>query len=98
MWATTSSAVQHALDQHLELAAGGLFAEQARLDHAGVVEDQQVAGAQQRGQLAEDAVDGRGAGAIEQARGAAFGGGMLRDQFGRQVEIEIGKREGAHGA
>jgi hypothetical protein len=59
MCATTSRPVQHALDQQFELAAGGLLAEQARLDHLRVVEHQQVAGAQQRRQLAEDAVDRR---------------------------------------
>ena len=96
MWATTSVRLQHALDQQFQLAAGGLLAEQARLDHPRVVEHQQVAGAQQRGQVAEDAVDRRVAGAVEQARGAAFGGGVLGHQFGRQVEIEIGEGEVAH--
>ncbi|MCY1504708.1 hypothetical protein D9M68_388890 [compost metagenome] len=91
-------ALQHALDQQFELAAGRLLAEQARLDHARVVEDQQVARTKQRGQFLEDAV-GRGiAGAVEQTGGGAFGGGVLCHQLGRQMEIEIGKREGAHGA
>ena len=89
-------ALQHALDQQFELAAGRLLAEQARLHHLRVVEDQQVAGAQQRGQGVEDAIDRLGAGAVEQARGAAFEGGMLGHQFGRQVEIEIGKGKAAH--
>jgi hypothetical protein len=40
---------EHAFDQQFELAAGGLLAEQARLDHLRVVEHQQVAGAQQEG-------------------------------------------------
>ena len=91
-------ALQHTLDQQFELAAGGLFAKEARLDDARVVEDEQVAGAQQRGQVPEDPIDVRVGAAIEQSGSAAFGGGMLGHQFRRQVEIEIGKREGAHGA
>ena len=38
---------QHTLDQRLDRTAAGLAAIQARLDDAGVVEDQQVAGIQQ---------------------------------------------------
>ena len=83
---------QHALDQRLDLPAGGLDAEQPRLDHAGVVEDQQVAGVQQRRQVAEHPIDRRRAGTVEQPRPAAFGRRMLRNQLGRQVEIEVGKR------
>ena len=52
---------QHALDQRSTVPPVRLLAEQARLDHLGVVEDQQVAGREQRRQLAEDAVDRRGA-------------------------------------
>jgi hypothetical protein len=40
---------QDALDQRLDRAAGRLHAEQPGLDDLRVVEDQQVAGAQQRG-------------------------------------------------
>ena len=80
---------QHALDQHLDATARGLGAEQARLDHAGVVEHEQVARVQQAGQLAEDAVDERVGRAIEQARTAAFGRRMLRDQVVRQLEVEV---------
>jgi hypothetical protein len=92
-WAQHLVAGQHALDQRLDRAAGGLFAEQARLDDAGVVEHHQVAGLQQRGQVAEDAVHRRGAAAVEQPRGAAFGRGLLGDQLRRQHEVEIGNGE-----
>ena len=55
----------------------------------GVVDDEQVAGAQQLGQVANVAI-ARGLGArVEQARGAALGGGMLGDQLARQREVEI---------
>jgi hypothetical protein len=73
---------QHALDQGLDAAAGGLLAMQAGLEHPGVVEHQQVAGLEQAGQFAEDPVHRAVAAAIEQAGGAALGGGLLRDQFG----------------
>jgi hypothetical protein len=80
---------QHALDQGLDRAAGLLGAVQPCLDDPGVVEDQQITGLEQRGQVAEHAVHGRGATAVEQARGAALGSGMLGDQLGRQLEVEI---------
>jgi ATP-dependent DNA helicase RecG len=48
---------QHPFDQHLDRAAARLAAEQARPDHARVVDDDEVAVAQQIGQLAEHAVD-----------------------------------------
>jgi uncharacterized protein (TIGR01777 family) len=87
---------QHALDQQFQLAAAGLFAEQPGLHHLRVVEDQQVARCEQIGQFSEDAVHRAGVAAIEQARGAAFGGGVLRHQCGWQHEIEIGEGEVAH--
>ena len=59
-------AVEHPLDQRFDRTTGGLFAQQARLDDARVVEDQQIAGQQQVGQLAKDAIGGQGAGAVEQ--------------------------------
>ena len=59
--------LQHALDQQLQFAAGGLFAKQPRFHHQGVIEHHQVAGAQQRRQVAESAVGRFPPGAIEQA-------------------------------
>ena len=41
----------HPLHHHLDLAAGVLAPQQAGLDHARVVEHQQVAGSQQLGQV-----------------------------------------------
>mgnify|MGYP006189043475 CR=1 FL=1 len=80
---------QHALDQGLDRTAGLLGAVQPCLDDPGVVEDQQITGLEQRGQVAEHPVYRHGAAAIEQARGAALGSGMLGDQLGRQLEVEI---------
>ncbi len=45
--------VDDALEQHLDLAAAFLDAEEARLDHARVVEHQQVAGCEQVRQIGE---------------------------------------------
>ena len=88
-------AFQYALDQQLQPAAAGLLAEDARLDHARVVEHQQVAGLQQIGQLVEDAVGGRVGivAAVEQARGTALGGRMLGNQLLGKLEVEIAERE-----
>jgi hypothetical protein len=47
---------EHALDQHLDRTAALLAPEQTRLDDLGVVEDEQVAARQQRGQVAKRAV------------------------------------------
>ena len=87
---------EHAFDQQFQLAAGGLLAEQARLDHLGVVEHQQVAGRSSEGSSRKMRSTGAAPRAIEQARGAAFGGGVLGDQLGRQGEIEVAEGEGAH--
>ncbi len=57
---------QQPLDQHLDRTAAGLVAEQPRLDDAGVVEDQQIAGVEQVGQLAKDMVTCRPTTAVEQ--------------------------------
>jgi hypothetical protein len=69
-------------------------AEQAGPDHARVVDDDEVAVAQQIGQFAEHAIDRRRAARIEQPRCAAFGRRMLRDQLGRQLEIEVAEGVG----
>ena len=85
---------EHALDEQLQLAATGLLAEHARLDHARVVEHQQVAGLQQCGQLAEDAVHRRGRATVQQARATALGRGVLGDELLGQHEVEVA--EGVH--
>jgi hypothetical protein len=55
MWASTSWLGKHALDQGFHRAAGLLGAVQPCLDDPGVVEDQQITGLEQRGQVADDA-------------------------------------------
>jgi len=88
---------QHALDQQFQLAARGFFAEQARLDHLRIVEHQQVARLQQRGQVAKGAVRRRPGAAIEQARGAALRCGVLGDELGWQLEVEVARAPRALG-
>ena len=90
--------VGDAFDQHFDLAACGLVAGQARLDHAGVVEHQQVAGAQQPFQVGEAAVmELAGAVQVQQPAARALGGGRLRDELGRQLVVEVGNGKGLHG-
>ena len=69
-----------------------LAAAQARLDHARVVADEEVARVQQRRQIAEGEVAqfARRLHAQQPARGA-LRRGMLRDQFRRKDVIEIGE-------
>ncbi len=54
-----------------------------------VVDDQQVPGAEQAGQLG-DRVIGELAGYAQQARSVSGAGGRLGDAFRRQGEVEIG--------
>ena len=92
-------AAQHALNEQLQLAAGGLFAKQARFEHAGVVHDQQIAGAQQAAQIAKNPVRGWTVRGVQQPGAAALGRWLLGDQMRRQVKIKIaegvGRRHGA---
>ena len=83
--------VQHSLDQHLQFAAAVLHPEQPGLDHARVVEHQQVAGLEKLRQIAEPTIRQRAARAIEmeQAALAALPSGKLGDQLGGESEIEI---------
>lgn len=85
-------AVEHALDQHFQLAAGGFLAEQPRRDHPGVVEHHQVAGAQVVEQVSELLVGQLAAGAIEHQQAAAMtlGQWMAGDQGIGEFEGKIG--------
>ncbi len=73
-------------------------AEEARWKYPGVVQHQQVAGAQELGQLAKPAVCKllpgcrkllRGPHQVQQTRSRAFCRGLLRDELGRQLVIEV---------
>ena len=93
-WARGAVGLGDALDQHLDLAAGGLVAVQPGLDDAGVVEDQQVAGPQQAGQVGEAPVmQLAGVIQVQQPAAGAFGGGRLGDELGRQLVVEVGNGE-----
>ena len=72
----------------LDLAAARPRAEQARRDHLGVVEDQQIARLQQLGQVAHAAVVQAVRRHVEQACAVARYGRTLGDQLFGQVEVE----------
>ena len=74
------------------------MAEQARGEHAGVIDDEQVASAQVAREIADDAVVQRTGRAFqhEQPRCAARSR-LLRDQIFREVEVEVGDEQGAPG-
>jgi hypothetical protein len=67
-----------------------------RLDHARVVENQQVSGCEQARQLGEAAVAKLAAANVQQAAAGAFDRRVLGNQFGRQREVEVvdGQRHG----
>ena len=83
---------EHALDQDFRRAAGLLAPEQARLQHPRVVEHEQIAGAQEFRQIDERPIVEAPPGHVddEQAAGRTLVQRLLRDQFGRQVVVEIG--------
>jgi hypothetical protein len=71
---------QHALDQRLDLAAAFLHAEEAGLEHAGIVHHQQVARLQQVDDVGELAVDDLRAVQMQQAGSAAVRQRELRNR------------------
>ena len=85
-------AVEHALDQHFQLAAGSFLAEQPRRDHPGVVEHHQVAGAQVLEQIGELPVRQRAGWPIEhqQTAAMALGQRVAGDQGIGEFEGKIG--------
>ncbi|MNZ77009.1 hypothetical protein D3C78_955320 [compost metagenome] len=84
-------AVEHPLDEDLQLAAGGLVAEQARRNHPGVVEHHQVAGAQVFQQIGELAMAqcARRTVQHQQATGTPRGQRMAGDQLIGKLELEV---------
>ena len=71
--------------------ASASAADQARRKDAASVENQEIAGAQQRGKVAKDVVRRRSGRAIEpeEERGVAVGKRVLRDPLRRKVVVEI---------
>ncbi len=78
-----------ALDQRLDAPAGRLASEQPRLQHARVVEHEQVAGHEQALDVGEREVAQRVARDVQQPARRPFGQRVLRDQVRRQVEVEV---------
>ncbi len=91
--------IEHTLHQHLQLAAGGLLAEQARRDHAGVVEHHEIAGAQLLQHIGELAMTQLATRAIElqQTAGATLGQRMAGDQRLGEIEVKIGNTHDSAG-
>ena len=77
------------------LAAGARGIEAGGKD-AGVVQDEEVAGAEEMGQVAEGVVVECSCRAVdaEHAAGAADGGRVLRNQLSGKVEVEVGDEHG----
>ncbi len=88
--------IDDAFEHDLDLAAAFLDAEEARLDHPGIVEDEQVARLEQARQVGEPAVDMLRAADVQQAAAGALGRRVLGDQFGREGKVEVvdGQRHG----
>ena len=81
----------YTLDQDFNRPAGFLAPEQARRQHTGIVEHEQVTRPQQIGQFTKLAIDHGLAGHVElkQTTGRALGKRLLGNQLGRQIEMEI---------
>ena len=73
-------------------AAGQAHADQAGRKHPGVVDDEQIAGAEERWKIGELPVRHLAAGAVQhkEPAAAALGGRLLRDEIVGQREIEVG--------
>jgi S-adenosylmethionine:tRNA ribosyltransferase-isomerase len=86
-----TEAILRSLDEDLQLAAGGLVAEQARRNHPGVVEHHQVAGAQVLQQIGKLAVAQLAARTVQhqQATGAPLGQRVTGDQRIGKLEMEV---------
>ncbi len=83
---------QHALDQQLAAAPPLGFSPNSRALMTCVsLNTSRSPGCSSAGRSRKTRSTGSAAAAIEQARGAAFGGRVLGDQLGGQVEIEIGE-------
>ena len=88
--------VNHPLDQQLHCPTGGLGAEQARRDHAGIVQNEQIAGHHEPGQITDPPIlpMARRPFQAQQAGGRAIRQGKLGDLFGGKLEVKI---SGLHG-
>ena len=83
--------VEHALHQYLHPAAGISHAIQARLDDAGIVKNDHVAGAQIRREIGKPPVLQCAACSVEMQHAAIAPllGRKLRNEFRGKVEVEI---------
>ena len=83
------------LDHHFDASAGVLASEQTRLDHARVIEYEQISGSKPSRQFSNTAVLKAFAGSRDQkSTGGALRQRRLRDQLVGELEIEIGPAHG----
>jgi len=73
-------------------AVAGAGGEETRRQDAGVVENEEVAGLKELREVGEEVVAQGSSGAVEDehAAGSALGGGVLGDELGGQVVMEVG--------
>jgi len=88
---------QHPLHQDLDTAARFLAPPQPGRNDPGIVEDQQIARAQQIRQIPKPAIGQRARFPVQmqQPAGRPLGHGLLGDEFRREVEMKIGATHGA---
>ncbi|EPF19088.1 hypothetical protein HMPREF0201_00816 [Cedecea davisae DSM 4568] len=88
--------IQHALNQHFNLAAAGFTAKQAGRNNPGVIEHQQVAGVELIEQIGESAMRERARRPIQrqQTAAATLGLWIVSNQGFRQFKGEIGNAHG----
>ena len=84
-----AAVVEHAFDEDFRPPAAGLAAVQARLDHPGVVEHDQIAGGQQRGKIQHLPVVQAVGGDMQQPRRGARLDGVPGDPLGGQFVMEV---------
>jgi hypothetical protein len=82
--------------QEFDPSACGSVADEARGNDLGVVEDEEVAEIEIVGDVAELPVRQRAGGAIEdeESRLIAPRRGVLGDQLGREIIVEVGEKQG----
>ena len=88
--------IERPLQQQLDLAAGILEREQARGNHARVVEDQQIAGRDELRQIAHAPIGERAGGAVERQQPArrSLGERLLGYEFFGKFVGEVGAAHG----
>ena len=83
-----------AVEGDADPGAGGPAGGELGGDDAGVVGDEEVAGVEEGGEVADQVIRAGVAGDVEEAGGVARAGGLDRDAVGREVEVVVAREEG----